>query len=292
MKALVVSNCATSSYVHGLKSLFPDWEVRGAMSDLAEQWVTSDPPRAGFVQYTQDCDFYIGFPPEGTRYGQLLSKRSRCVVIPPFWFRGLQPDCFGLNGFVSALGGGNLYSRIVVASFQTGLTAARTCELFNSKTYEAFDLLSCYDREKQELVDRYRPYGIDLSDSFERWLARGNFLYSYNHPRIDVLMEILRRALAAAGIIRMSEFDLDTDMGVVDELKESIVWPIYPEIARLHCLDGSLIWRQGRVHDYRTLDLEQFVDASFQELNAKPLPEVAELPAWRAALAGCLGEAC
>jgi hypothetical protein len=281
MKALVVSNCATSAYVHGLKVLFPDWDVRGVILNLAEQWATSNPPNVEFVEYAKNCDLYIGLPPEGTRYGQLLPERKKRVMIPAFRFRGLQPDCFHLNGFDSVLGkGGNLYSRIVVASFQAGLTHILTCKLFNGKTYEVLDFLNCYNHEKQELINRFGQHSIDLSGSLERWIAHGTFVYSYNHPRIDALMEILRRALIAADLLPISELERGDCMGLVDELSESIVWPTYPEIARLHGLEGSLTWRKGRSDHYRTLQLEQFVAASFAALAAKPLPEVPSLSAW------------
>ncbi len=251
------------------------------MIHLAEQWVSSNPPNVGFLQYAQDCDLYIGAPLAGARYGQLLPERNRRVLIPGFGFRGLQPDCFHLNGFNSVLGkGGSLYSRIVVASFRAGLTPLLTCKLFNQETYKAFDPLTCYDLEKQELIDRFGRYSIDLSGSLERWIARGNFLYSYNHPRIDVLMEILRRALVAAEILPISELERSDDMGVVDNLREASLWPIYPEIARLHGLDGSLTWRMGRAQNYKVLDLDQFVKASFEALTAKQLPEVPQLLTW------------
>jgi Polysaccharide biosynthesis enzyme WcbI len=283
MKALVVSHCATSAYVHGLKVLFPDWEVRGAVITIAEQWASEIQPNPGFVQYAQDCDLYIGATsPNGTRHGRLLPEQSQRVLIPVFWFRGFQPDCVHLNGFDSVLGkGGTLYSKIIVASFQAGLSPALTGKLFNLKTYEMFNFLACYDTERQALLNRFQQYGIDLSGSIDRWIARGNFLYSYNHPRIDVLMEILRRALVAADLLPVSELERDDDMGVVDELREGGIWPIYPEIARLHGLpEESLTWRKGRGDNYQTLDLAQFVEASFKALAGKQLPKVPEMSSW------------
>jgi hypothetical protein len=280
MRVLVASDCATSAYVGGLMALFPDWEVRGVLTNLAEQWATPNSLHPEFVQYTRYCDLYLGFPAEGTRYGELLPEQARRVTIPPFSFLGLQPDCFNLAGFQSVLGkGGNLYSWIVVASFQAGLTATQTAALFNAKTYEAFDMLTRYDREKQELFARFQRYGIDLSGSLERWLGRGNFLYSYNHPRIDVFMEILRRALVASDLRPASDLDRTDDMGVADALEQSIRWPIYPEIAERHGLEGSLTWRRGRMADYRTLTLDQFIEASFEQLAFSPLPEIPGLSA-------------
>jgi hypothetical protein len=68
------------------------------------------------------------------------------------------------------------------------------------------------------------------------------FLYSYNRPRVDVLIEILRRTLVASGLIPMSELECGAEMGIAGELGESIVWPINPAIAKRHRLDGSLTW--------------------------------------------------
>jgi Polysaccharide biosynthesis enzyme WcbI len=284
VKAIVVSNCATSAYVGGLKAIFPDWEVRGAMSDLAEKWLT-EPLNAGFVKYLEECDFLVGVPAEGARYGQLLPEKARRVTVPQFWFYGLQPDCFHLSGFTSVLGAGNLYSRIVVAAFQAGLTTKATSGLFNPMIYEAFGLLSRHEGEEQALVQRFAEYGIDLAGAVKRWSTRGVFLYSYNHPRIDIFTEILRRALVAAGLLPASELErIDVDLGVPDELAESIIWPVYPEIAEPLGLDGSLRWRRGRNQGYQTLDLQQFIEGSFERFSAQPLPQTSELIAWASRL--------
>lgn len=279
MRALVVSNCATATYAEGLKVLFPDWEVRGAMIDLAEKWLTADPPHQAFAGYLKVCDLYVGLPlGPAWHIGQLLPEETRRVIIPGFAFLGLQPDCLHLNGFESVLGGGNLYSRIVVASYVAGLTPERTAGLFNPETYEAFDFFSYYEQEESKLVDNFRSFGIDLSGCIGRWISRGNFLFSYNHPRVDVLTGILRRALVAARLLPESEWDRDDDMGVADHLLHSIWWPVYPEIAARHGLDGSLIWRKGRAAGYERLHLDQFITASFSALAAKPLPEIRHLP--------------
>jgi hypothetical protein len=280
MKALVISNCATSAYILGLKALFPEWEVRGAMSNVADQWVLQDPPKTEFIEYLQNCDLYVGSSPEGSRYGRHLSDHSRKLLIPHFDFRGLQPDSFHLPGFESVLGrGGSLFSQIVVTSFVSGLTPVFTSKLFNSDTYEAFGFFALFDVEKRQVVDQFQQYGIDLSGSFEPWIAKGNFLYSRNHPRVDVLIELLCRALAAADILPGAELER-RDLPIIDGLKESGHWPVYPEIGNRHGLEGSLIWRRGRTNDYQPLDLDQFITASFEALGTKRLPRLPDLPEW------------
>ena len=280
MKALVVSNCATSAYVLGLKALFPEWEVRGAMSNLADQWVSLHPPKTEFIEYLQNCDLYVGIPTEGTRYGRYLSDHSRKVLIPHFDFRGLQPDAFHLFGFESVLKGGSLFSKIVVTSFAAGLTPVLTSKLFNAETYEAFGFFAFFDAEKRDLIERFQQHDIDLSGSFERWIAKGNFLYSYNHPRIDVLIEVLRRALVAADILPSAELERADDLRIVDNLREAVHWPVYPEIGNRHGLEGSLIWRRGRTNQYETLDLDEFITATFETLGARKLPVIPDLPDW------------
>jgi hypothetical protein len=281
MKALVVSDCATSAYVGGLKALFPDWDVRGVMRNLADQWVSANPPNAGFIEFLEDCDLHIGLPAQQGRYGKKLPTRARHIVIPSFWFRGLQPDCFHLSGIVSPLGkASDLHSRIVTAAFRAGLSCKQACDLFQPRTYEAFGYLTHYDLEKKRLVERFGRHGIDLSASIERWLGRGSFLYSYNHPRVDVLMEVLRRALIVADLLPAAERADVGDIGVADDLARLIVWPVYPEIAQRHGFAGSLLWRRGQSDHFQTLELPEFVAASFEKLAGKTLPELPELPSW------------
>jgi hypothetical protein len=80
--------------------------------------------------------------------------------------------------------------------------------------------------------------------------------------------------LVAADLRPISDLDRTDDMGVADALKESIQWPVYPEIAERHGLEGSLIWRRGRMADYRTFTLDQFIEASFEQLAFGQLPEI------------------
>jgi hypothetical protein len=135
-----------------------------------------------------------------------------------------------------------------------------------------------------DLVRRFKEFDIDLSNSVERWLSRGNFLHSYNHPRIDVLIEILRRALVATEILPSSKRECDEDIGIHDDLSESAIWPVYPEIGSRHGFEGSLQWRMGRAQNYKTFNLAEFIDATFNALAEQPLPPLDEAPIWKAML--------
>ena len=102
-------------------------------------------------------------------------------------------------------------------------TSVLTSKLFNAETYEAFGFFAFFDAEKRDLINRFQQHDIDLSGSFQRWIAKGNFLYSYNHPRIDVLIEVLRRALVAADILPSTELERpDADLRIVDNLREAV----------------------------------------------------------------------
>jgi hypothetical protein len=94
----------------------------------------------------------------------------------------------------------------------------------------------------------------------------------------------LRLALVAKELLPISERDSASASDMVDDLSESIVWPVYPEIAARHGLQGTLQWRMGRVHNYKTIELTEFVNAMFKALAAKPRPQIAEALTWKAML--------
>lgn len=285
MKALVIHNCATSAYTKGLKAIFSDWDVRGVFEFLALQWLEERGHNSPFFEFLTNCDMYIGPPVANRRYEEFLPREVRHVEIPSFQFLGLQPDSFHLPGFVSVFGpGGNLYSKILVAAFSAGVPRSKAEAFFCERVYDFLDYFGEFDRATNALVQRFKSVGIDLSNAVERWLSRGIFLYSYNHPRVDVLIEILRRALVANGFLPISERDRDEDLGVSDDLAESNIWPIYPEIAARHGVNGSLQWRKGRSDGYRTLSLSDFVTATFEALSEKPLPHLKEMPDWKAVI--------
>lgn len=280
MRALVVHDCVTAGYTRALQAWFPDWEVRGAVLGTARAWLAGREAKPAFLDYLRRCELLVGPVRPEPLLDPLLPAAALRLRIPHFLCRGLHPDCFQLKGCESPLGPGlSLQSQIVFAAFRAGLAAAQVPALFRAEVYAAFGHAGQFAPELAALLGRFRAHGIELAEASAGWLRRGSFLYIASHPRIDVLRAALRPyGLAPA----------EPAAEPPDDLAESLVWPVYPELAAPLGLEGSLRWRLGREQGCRSLDLAEFVAASYRTLAAGPVAEPAGAASWQAALASVL----
>jgi hypothetical protein len=275
MQALVVSNCTTSAYVRGLRALLPGWTVAGAALPTLEAW--SRRPETGeyraFVEFAEAADVLVALDGPGIGPPLVPCRPSALrVSIPPFVFRGLYPDAFHLQGRASVLGSGNLFSRIAVVSHALGGSPERTVALFRPEVYERLGYVALYEHEREEVIRKFAASSIDLSDAFSRWESRGKFLYTLNHPRAFVLFDILCRALAPHALIRDDPGALAaTAESLIDDLAESMVWPVYQGVGDRLGIHEPLVWRTGRARGFEALDLETFVGRTFSLLRSEPV---------------------
>lgn len=271
MRALVVANCTTQTYVDGLQKLFPDWEVRGVTADLAEAWL-ADGSRPEFDAYLGACDLYVGEPPRDRHYGTRINPAADRILLPNLYFRGLHPDIAvvpGLRGPLTFSAPNTQASLVTLAARALDMGAADTADLFRADVYRELGFFDLYTTEKKRLLELFSSHGIDLAEEFAAWEKIGNFFYVCHHPRAIVLIDILRRALAgryldaaaftaSAGLARLQ----------TDYLGTMEIWPVYPDLAAPLGFAGSLTWVRGARPAPIQLPLADFIEATFAALDA------------------------
>jgi hypothetical protein len=266
MRALVVSNCCTASFVYALKALFPDSDIRGATIDTATEWLDTRPNRA-FQEFLNSADLVItGNSEFAPRAGE-----ANLVRIPLFQFRGLHPDSFHLYGLTSVLKAGNLFSRIATVAFILGMSCSDTSELFREEVYKRIGYIDAYEVERSNFISRFNAANINLVEEFARWESMGKFLYSYNHPKSFVLNDILCQALRGRFIsseqIEGHRKDLNR---VVDHLAILPMWPVYTGIGRHLGICEPYVWRTSRGADFEEIALDAFIARTFAQLSMHP----------------------
>jgi hypothetical protein len=270
MRVLVLSNCVTPIYVYALRALFPDWTVKGVRINVATDWLLSGTNRE-FSDYLEQIDLYCGCPLDGPSTGALagrLSTRIDRIIIPTFAFRALHPDAFHLQGHASVLKDGTLHSRIACASLVMGLSVSETLDRFNDNVYGELGYLDLFDEERGRLIARFGQFGIDLSDAVDQWRARGNFLYTYNHPKRWVVASILVRALRDRYLERARIHDAQSSLeSLEDPLANGIVWPVYPGIGIRYAIEEPFVWRTSTGAGAEELGPEEFVRRTFARLT-------------------------
>ncbi len=283
MKALVVTNCATAAYTSGLRTLFPEWEVKGAELNTARKWVGEE-PNPSFVEFLSGADLLLTATPDEPMFA---GTGKATLVVPTFYFRAYHPDSFHLGcgdvAVPSVLKSGNLHSRIAVTAFVLGMSRSDAIAAFNADSYERAGYFAVFESEKTELLQRFGAHGIELAAVFDRWTQTGNFLYTYNHPRSHVFNDVLLQALAPRFVdSSRTEIARASLATVPDYLDPSIRWPVYPEIGALYGFQSALVWRTGRDAGAESLPLEEFVGRTFEvlqtfrELSADCIPGFAQ----------------
>jgi hypothetical protein len=270
MRALVIANCTTQIYVEGLQSLFPDWEVRGVAIDRAEEWLASG-DRPEFDAYLRACDLYVGEPSDRWRFGARINPAADKIFIPQIYFRGLHPDVSLLPNFrgpLSVAVPSTQCSLVAVAARALGMNAADAEAMFCADIYREFGFFDLYRAEKQRILDLFSSHDIDLTAEFTNWEEIGAFFHICHHPRAEVLIDILRRALAGR-YLDAAGFDASAEIARTqkDYLATMGVWPVYPEIAAALGFQGSMTWIRP-IKPPQCISLSDFIAGTFDALDA------------------------
>lgn len=267
MKAVVVSNSVTGSYVDMLAKLFPNADIRGAPLRVARDWLVGK-SNEGFADFYDTADLVVTMEPA------LRPRRSNGLVIhlPAFAFRGLHPDAFNLEGGPpSVLLAGTLYSKLITVAFMHGWTREQAARLFDSEVYEACGYFAAYEHERTSLIGEHAAVGIDIAGPFDAWRENGNFLHTFNHPKHFVLVDLLLCALVGRLISEdVAAHSRERLASLPDALARSIAWPVYPDIGRRYGIEEPLLWRQPEGQIPRTISVETFVARTFDNLRAHP----------------------
>ncbi len=188
-----------------------------------------------------------------------LRGDPRIWRIPTISFAAYDPDiCYlrpGNAGFKGPMG--DYHSTIAFAAFQSGLSVSATVGMYNEVTYENLGYFHCWDEARANLLETYALAGLDLREKFVNWSRDGAFMYSNNHAQVRCLHDVAKEILKLAG--KTAAYD---DVRPHDNLLNGPVYPVYPEIGQRLGVDGSYRFKVGG--QYRTLDLENFIEQSFR----------------------------
>lgn len=263
---LLLSNCMTPGLANCFTLMNPDLTVEAADIHMFQQY--EDRYRSRLGKYDRVI-INPGFP----ALVEDAELRKRPVhLLPAVHFDAFHPDiCVATSGDEVLSGPmGHYNSVIALAAFTRGLSVRQTLPLYARPTYEAAGYFSRWNSQREEVIATYAQYGVDVRASFLRWSnQRHAFMYSMNHPRIEVVYDVARAFLESLGMPVLTN-----DLRPPDNLLNGPCYPIYPEIAEDRGVSGgSYLFKL--VNQYRLDNLEQFVTASFANFatcTVRPVP--------------------
>ena len=209
---------------------------------------------------------------EEQEFAHLASRHI--VAWPTFYFPAFHPDLayVELPKGVAQSPLGDYQSSIVFHAWSQGLNAEETQALFCEAVYNHLGFYNFWEASKQAMLKDMESTGLDLEGALEGWVAQGCFAHSANHPKLFVTSTVARAMLKQLGITPRTDRPEDF---VRDALRDSIIWPVYPEVAERLGIQGDYTFKVSHhlctpEHPIRLLDLREFIEGSLASLSSYP----------------------
>ncbi len=268
----VVGNCQSFSVAYSMQLLCPTAKV-----DHFPVTSFSHLPLKLFARTLATYDhvlmheFSTGLIPGGgsTELRGLLKKP---ISIPMITFAAFHPDCIyvggtGSDGRAPVFGPlGPYHSALALFAFRNGLSPREANALFNNNVFEALRYFDFWNEASAELIEGVkRNCGLDLSAELGHWARRGVFMYTVNHPKPFVLVDVAKKLLKHIGI---SVPDIDYENYLIDDFIRYPIFPVYPPVGAHYGCPGSYTFKLTSTHAPRDVGdyllLPQFLSGSYE----------------------------
>ena len=273
---VVGNNCQVAVLGGCLQFLAPDAEI-AAVEPANFARFDSSPER--LLALAADFDLTVSLPFEKGPLGSLTPARLReaarvIVPVPTIVFPAFHPDIVYIAHKGRQYGSpmGDYHSALSVYGVAQGFSADEIVSLFRAEVFSRIGYLDDWFGARDSLLRSARAHGCDLDRLFAGWMRRGCFMHTVNHPKLFVMEDLARMALARAGIPARSARCEDV---LPDPLSNS-VWPVYPEIAARYGVPGSTTFKPPRggfdflADTVRCLDLRAMVEGSLAQYAQTP----------------------
>jgi hypothetical protein len=270
MKLGVLGSCQSFGIAAALRALLPAAEVvnfgiGAAPIEPAEARRMADSLVACDAVIANEVPARLG--PIGTQ--ALRARAKRLQTVPKIYFAGFHPDSAHVSIDGRALDGpaGGYQSRIAVIGHLAGFSVADTVALYNKLVFSRLGYLRAYAEQSVLMSEQCAAHGIDGGRLQLRWVKRGCFMYTVNHPKMFVLLDLARVACALLDIT--PEQTAVVAEHLPDHLALGPMHPVFPDIAAAAGVAPDGMYRNVFVPGAanRGLTLTEFVRDSFRRFD-------------------------
>ena len=192
---VVISNCQTAGIASAVHSLLPQHEVRHFHVGHPDLFTPGE-----VVDAVRQADACLSLP-LGSEWGEMeitnLESRGNVRRFPSFIFTGFHPDCIlAWRSPGHYIPSPMVYHSLIIASgYCLGYSEGRVAGLFCEDIFAAFGYKEAFVQSLSALSNVWNEVGLDVSPLVERWLARGVFCYTINHPKSYVITSLAYKIL-------------------------------------------------------------------------------------------------
>lgn len=222
MNILCVSNCNILGIKCTLEAIFPDATIEDY---LIQKFLRES---KGIQKKINDFDLIISTKKISNEIKKWTSKPD-FIEINPIIFHAFHPDqCYLFLGDTH-IGGllGDYHSLSTFLGFKKGLSIEQTEKLINN-IYKNPQLIKLgWNRSIQNLQSAHSDIFDSLIPILKTMCIREPFMYTLNHPKINILSLMVQLKLMNAGLISK----ISNDLQIFDSLSKSVVWSVEKEVA-------------------------------------------------------------
>lgn len=192
----------------------------------------------------------------------MLRESHTVLDFPAIVHAGFHPDLIRPKVAKALVQGplGSNHSALVLHAYLSGLNEQETRALFCDEIFAAAGYFEARVESDRHLRGQFTRFGLATDDEIDPLLTGGCFMHNTIHPKLPAIAALARVLLRKAGITPALRYPENL---MADDLANNVIWPVYPEIARHHGVEGGEYAFQFKPTAKATFDLERFIAASF-----------------------------
>jgi hypothetical protein len=253
----ICSNCQTEGLAEALTVILSDDRIsQSQISPLATD--------RGYLTPILEDGIDVLVTSDNRYWGAELKEEFpalQVVRVPKIVFPAFHPDIIyavdSEQRRIQCLNA-DYHSALCLWGWKNGLSPEHTIVLFSERTFYELGYLHTWDSSCLALQTRFKEARLDFSTFWRKVKRLGAFMYSSNHPKVEVICEVAKQIAVKLGAAE-SIYD-EPIQDLLTETLDAIRWPIYPPIAHQLGLKGSFQWK---IRKDKFLSLEQYVHSAF-----------------------------
>jgi hypothetical protein len=265
-RILVTSHCQTYGIADALQIFLPS----DTLIPLSIPDTSNSESVKKFIENLTGIDVWVSILDLSWATSNGFEKKPgfQFVKIPRVAFSAFHPDlCYARDLHTGNYTKNNYESSIGIWAYNHQLEVADAAKLFNRDTYAKLGYFDLWNPSISNLRISFEDCGLDFSSFMLPIKRSGLFMYSINHPKISVLVELSKQVAIKLGA---SPSMIERDFYIEDRLMASGIWPLYPEIAdELSLSEGSYNWR---VNSPWLRGVEQYLQFAYDDYKRQNIP--------------------
>lgn len=240
-RVLFISNCQHWPMSIAWKMLRPEDQIA---SYEVHTVIGNDVEMAGALRRIELADIILANPidrsypvPFATTEFLKDIAAHKTLIVPMFYFTGLQPDMTYVGGPQTRVSSpmGEYHSRIVLRAFLEGASWREALRRFSSEEeYAIRGYREMWESSLAELGRRDLLCDVSGVDAVQALIRETRTFWTINHPTNALMMEMIRRALDALSL----RPEVTRPPHMPPTLDSGPVWPIFPVLEEWHGLRG------------------------------------------------------